>query len=349
MLQHLSISNYALIEQLEIDFTPGFSVITGETGAGKSIILGALGLLCGSRADVKAIKAGAQKCCVEADFNVAGLGLESFFEANDLDFDGATCCIRRELTAAGKSRAFLNDTPVTLAQLKQISAYLIDVHSQHQNLLMGREDFLLSVLDAVAANDAERSAYAKAYADYQSVSRKLEELRARASDEQCDTEYISFQLAQLEEAHFQPGEQEELEQEQEQLAHAEDIKRALCQAGQCLSSDESSVSQQLRATIAQLHQVSDYYAASEELAERIDSCRIELDDVLAELEQAADRVEYNPKRLAEVDERLSLLYSLLKKHRCTTIDELQALQQQLQEQLDESLHFDERQIGRAHV
>ena len=184
MLQHLSISNYALIEQLEIDFTSGFSVITGETGAGKSIILGALGLLCGSRADVKAIKAGAQKCCVEADFNVSGLGLESFFEANDLDFDGATCCIRRELTAAGKSRAFLNDTPVTLAQLKQISAYLIDVHSQHQNLLMGREDFLLSVLDAVAANDAERSAYAKAYADYQSVSRKLEELRARASDEQ---------------------------------------------------------------------------------------------------------------------------------------------------------------------
>lgn len=342
MLQHLSISNYALIEQLEIDFTSGFSVITGETGAGKSIILGALGLLCGSRADVKAIKAGAQKCCVEADFNIEGLGLESFFEVNDLDFDGASCCIRRELTAAGKSRAFLNDTPVTLAQLKQISTYLIDVHSQHQNLLMGREDFLLSVLDAVAANDAERAVYAKAYADFQSASRKLEELRLRASDEQCDTEYISFQLAQLEEAHFQPGEQEELEQEQEQLAHAEDIKRALCQAGQCLSSDESSVSQQLRATIAQLHQISDYYAASEELAERIDSCRIELDDVLAELEQAADRVEYNPERLVEVDERLSLLYSLLKKHRCTTIDELQALQQQLQEQLDESLHFDER-------
>ncbi len=341
MLQHLSISNYALIEQLEIDFTSGFSVITGETGAGKSIILGALGLLCGSRADVKAIKVGAQKRCVEAEFNVTGMELESFFVANDLDYDGTTCCVRREITAAGKSRAFLNDTPVTLAQLKQLSAYLIDVHSQHQNLLMGREDFLLSVLDAVANNECERAEYAKVYGEFQSANRKLEELRSRASDEQCDTEYITFQLTQLEEANFKPGEQEELEQEQEELAHAEDIKRALYQASQCMSSDESSVSQQLRATISQLHQIADVYSASEELAERVESCRIELDDVLNELEQAAERVEYNPERLSEVDERLSLLYSLQKKHHCSTIEQLIEFQQSLEQQLDESLHFDE--------
>lgn len=342
MLQHLSITNYALIERLDIDFTTGFSVITGETGAGKSIILGALGLLCGNRADAKAIKTGAQKCCIEAEFNVEGLELAAFFEANELDFDGTTCIVRRELTAAGKSRAFLNDSPVGLAQLKQLSAYLIDVHSQHQNLLMGREDFLLSVLDSVADNAVQRNAYASTFEAYTATRRQLEQLRENMTAHNNDAEYLSFQLQQLEDARLSPDEQEALEQEQEELAHAEDIKRALCMAGQALCAEEGSVSQQLRAAIGQLNQAAPYYSASSELAERLDSCRLEIEDVLAEVEQAADRVEFNPERLNFVEERLSTIYSLQKKHHCASIEELLELRDRLAAQLDESVHAEER-------
>ena len=211
MLTHLTISNYALIEKLDIDLSSGFSVITGETGAGKSIILGALGLICGQRADAKALKVGATKCLIEATFDVSGLHLEAFFADNDIDFDGVECIVRREINATGKSRAFLNDTPVQLTLLKELSAYIIDIHSQHRNLLMGREDFLLSVLDALADNQNFRKQYAELFATYTIAERELQELREQVAKDQTDTEYMQFQLQQLEEANLKEGEQEELE------------------------------------------------------------------------------------------------------------------------------------------
>lgn len=342
MLKHLTISNYALIEHLDINFDTGFSVVTGETGAGKSIILGALGLLCGQRADAKVIKTGAQKCCVEAEYDVSGLGLDAFFEANELDFDGCSCIVRREVTSIGKSRAFLNDTPVSLSLLKQLSAYLIDVHSQHQNLLMGREDFLLSILDVVANNEAAVSQYKANYQEWLTCKRELQEYRERVQSENIDVSYISFQLQQLDEAQLQSGEQEDLEAEQEILSHAEDIKRTLSSSMQILSAEEQDVCQQLKAAIHYLTQIEDYYGAAQELSERLESCRIEIADVCSEIEQAADRVEYNPERLAFVEERLSVIYNLQKKHRCTTVEELLELRNRLEQQLDEAQNADER-------
>ena len=342
MLQHLTISNYALIEHLDINFDTGFSVITGETGAGKSIMLGALALLCGQRADAKTIKAGAQKCVVEAEYMVAGLGLEHFFEDNELDFDGVSCVVRREVTAAGKSRAFLNDTPVSLSTLKSLSTYLIDVHSQHQNLLMGREDFLIAILDVVAANTALREEYQTIYQEWMSCKRQLQDFRERMHSENIDVSYISFQLQQLDEAQLRSGEQEELEAELDVLSHAEDIKRMLSVSAQALTSDEYDVCQQLKVAVQNLNRIEAFYGESKELAERLESCRIEIADVCAELEQAAEDVAYNPERMACIEDRLSLIYTLQKKHHCATIDDLLALTARLQEQMDEAQNADQK-------
>ncbi len=341
MLTHLTISNYALIEKLDIDLSSGFSVITGETGAGKSIILGALGLICGQRADAKALKAGAAKCHIEATFDVAGLHLESFFADNDIDFDGAECIVRREITSAGKSRAFLNDTPVQLTVLKELSAYIIDIHSQHRNLLMGREDFLLSVLDAMADNEECRKQYTELFATYTVAEKELRELREQVAKDQTDTEYMQFQLQQLEEANLKEGEQEELEQEQELLEHAEEIRQSLQGAYNMLNSEEFSVTQQLRQAINNLRQVEEVMPAVSEWTERLESCRIELDDLEQDIEQAAERTEGDPQRLAYLDERLSTLYGLLKKHRKTSVEELIELRNSLAEQLDRIENSDE--------
>ncbi len=227
MLRNLHISHYALIETLEIDFSEGFSVITGETGAGKSIILGALGLLLGNRADAKSIKSGASKCVVEALFEIDGLDLQSFFEENDIDFDGKECIVRREVYATGKSRAFVNDTPVSLTKLKEVTSKIVDIHSQHQNLLMGREQFLLGTLDAVAEHDDLLGKYVQIYTRWTQGSRELEQLKQQSEKDKTDTDYLQFQLSQLDEAALVDGEQEELEQEQETLSHAEEIKEAL--------------------------------------------------------------------------------------------------------------------------
>ena len=341
MLTHLTISNYALIEKLDIDLSSGFSVITGETGAGKSIILGALGLICGQRADAKALKAGAAKCLIEATFDVSGLQLEHFFADNDIDFDGAECIVRREINAAGKSRAFLNDTPVQLAVLKELSAYIIDIHSQHRNLLMGREDFLLSVLDVMADNADCRKDYASAFHAYTVAERELRQLREQVAKDQTDTEYMQFQLQQLEEVNLKEGEQEELEQEQELLEHAEEIRQSLQGAYTMLNAEDCTVTQQLRQAVNALRQVERVMPDVASWAERLESCRIELADLEQDIEQAAERTEADPQRLAFLDERLSTLYSLQKKHRKTSVEELIALRDSLAEQLDRIENSDE--------
>ena len=240
MLRSLYIQNYALIEKLDISFSSGFSVITGETGAGKSIILGAIGLLLGQRADVKAIRVGASKCIIEARFDISAYGMQPFFEENELEYE-EECILRREVSASGKSRAFINDTPASLAQMKELGEQLIDVHSQHQNLLLNKEGFQLNVLDILSHNEEALSAYQHIFGAWKQAQQDLEALVARANQDKSDEDYIRFQLEQLEEAHLSAGEQEELEQEADTLSHAEEIKAGLYRVGQTLYSDEGGL------------------------------------------------------------------------------------------------------------
>lgn len=335
MIQNLRIDNYALIEHLDIDFRSGFSIITGETGAGKSIILGAIGLLLGQRADSKSIKAGEQRCIIEATFDVSGYGLDSFFTDNELDFDGAECIIRRELTASGKSRSFINDTPASLSQLKEIGEQLIDVHSQHKNLLLGREDFQLSVLDIIAKNADTLSSYKSEYAKYKDLLRSLDEAKEAAQASRNDEEFVRYQLSQLADAELKEGEQASLEEESEILSHAEDIKQALYQSQVCMQNPDDGIDvlQMLRQTISSLSGISRVYPAADNLIQRIDSCYIELKDIACEIESEADNVEFDPKRLDYVNDRLSTIYTLEKKHQVDSLEQLLAIQDQLEQRL----------------
>lgn len=337
MIRHLHIENYALIEHLDLDLHHGFSVITGETGAGKSIIIGAIGLLMGQRADSRAIKTGAKRCVVEIEFDVRNYGMESFFEENDLDYDDGCCIIRRELTVAGKSRAFINDTPVQLALLKEIGEVLIDVHSQHKNLLLGKENFQMSTLDILAQNDELLAEYRSKYTEYKMLKKKLEDAAANAKSSKEEEDFLRFQLDQLTEADLHEGEQEELEEEQDKLEHAEEIKKSLYGASACLQADGDSadVLSLIRQGISELHSISSVYPAAGELAERMDSCYIELKDVSGELEGMADDVEYNPQRLERVDNRLNTIYTLQKKHDVETVGELLTLQKELEDKLQD--------------
>lgn len=340
MIRSLHIEHYALIEHLDIEFQEGFSVITGETGAGKSIILGALGLLRGQRADTRAIQAGEQRCVVEAEFSVTAGALDDFFLENDLDFDGQQCIVRRELTASGKSRAFVNDTPVTLSLLKELSDCLVDIHSQHQNLLLGRQDFQLSVLDIVARNQQRLSDYALLYRQLRQTEQELQAAREALQRSRNDEDYLRFQFQQIDEAQLQEGEQEELEQEAQLLEHAEDIRLSLDEARLCIDasatvSEQADVLQRLRSARSALQGIGDRYAQAGELAERIDSCYIELKDIAAELDSQADGIEVSPQRLEAVQERLNLIYTLQKKHHVDTLDALIALREQLAAQLQQ--------------
>ena len=341
MLQHLHISNYALISRLDIDFSEGFSVITGETGAGKSIILGALGLLLGQRADAKAIKTGAQKCCVEATFDAGGLNLEPFFAENDIDFDGHECIVRREVNAGGKSRAFINDTPVPVAVLKEAGSHLIDIHSQHQNLLLNHEAFLLDTLDAVAGDAQELDGYRRLYDDYRRAVAEWDDLKAKAEQSRNDEEFLRFQLQRLDEADLHPGEQEELEEELETLSHAEEIKEALFRTSAPFSAEENSPLASLKAGCQQLRGISHVYAPADELSERLSSVCIELEDIAAELERQQERIEFNPERLAYVDARLGTIYDLEKKHHAAGIGELLQTQEELRSRLNTIENLDE--------
>lgn len=340
MLRSLYIQNYALIEKLDIGFDSGFSVITGETGAGKSIILGAIGLLLGQRADVKSIRKGASKCIIEARFDVSAYGMQSFFEANELEYEDE-CILRRELYASGKSRAFINDTPASLAQMKELGELLIDVHSQHQNLLLNKEGFQLNVLDLLSHDDAELAAYQKLYNDWRQARQDLEALVARAEQSRADEDYIRFQLEQLEEANLTDGEQEELEQEAEMLTHAEDIKAGLYRAGQALNADEGSVLEALKDCQNTMMGLRSVFAPAGELADRLDSVYIELKDISQELADKEEEVEFNPARLDEVNARLNLIYSLQQKHRVDTVKALLSLQENYALQLSAITSSDE--------
>lgn len=341
MIRQLHIENYALIEELDIDMHSGFSVITGETGAGKSIILGALGLLLGQRADSKSIKAGAKRCVIEATFDVSAYGLDEFFSENDLDFDGNECIVRRELTSAGKSRAFINDTPASLTQLKEIGEQLIDIHSQHKNLLLGKEDFQLGVLDTLAAHGDLLAQYKEEYKQYKSLCKQLEEAIEEASNSKDDEEFLRFQLKQLTDAALSEGEQEELEEESETLEHAEEIKSGLYSALGALQNDGGDAIQLVKQSINQLNSISNVYSSAEEIVERLESCYIELKDLASEIESQAEDVEYNPQRLEQVNDRLSTIYTLEKKHSVDSIAELLALQKDMEEKLDRMDNSDE--------
>jgi DNA repair protein RecN (Recombination protein N) len=264
MLQSIHIQNYALIESLDIDFHSGFSVITGETGAGKSIILGAIGLLVGQRADIKAIKNGANKCIVEARFDILSYQLKEFFEEHDLEYENGECILRRELLASGKSRAFINDTPASLAQMKALGEKLIDVHSQHQNLLLNHEDFQMNVIDILANNEEQLNEYKALFHDYKRTSRELAQLIEQAEKSRQDEDYISFQVKQLEDANLHSGEQEELEQEAETLSHAEDIKSSLYKVDQLMASDDTTLLSVTKDCMQALQGISRIYAPAQE-------------------------------------------------------------------------------------
>ncbi len=334
MLTHLHISNYALISSLDIDWERGFSVITGETGAGKSIMLGAINLLLGGRADAKCIQAGQTKCCVEATFALDGGGLESFFTANDIDYDPAECIVRREVTQAGKSRAFVNDTPVSAARLRELGERLIDVHSQHQNLLIRNEHFLLDTLDLMAGQPVLAAEYREAYTLHRRAAEQLAHLRESAVQAKADREYMEYRLAQIDEAQLREGEQDELEQEQKLLSHAEEIRMGLSSALGCLDGEEGGVASALRQAAGALGALGDNLPAAEALAERLASARIEVEDIVGEVEHLADTAEYDPQRLEYVTERLDLIYSLEQKHQAADLSALLQTAEELRARLD---------------
>ena len=350
MIRSLHIEHYALIDRLDISWHSGFSVITGETGAGKSIILGAIGLLLGERMRSQPLpppspqgegvqggekSSSRSKCVIEAEFELSDeLADEEFFLQNDLDFDGRHCIIRRELTAEGKSRAFINDTPVNLSLLKEIGGQLIDIHSQHQNLLLGKEDFQLNTLDILAHDAEELKEYCGRYSHYLTTRQQLQEAKERALSSHEQEDYLRFQANQLAEAALREEEQEELEAEQEMLSHAEEIKEGLYEALSCLNADEEgNTLQRIKQAVASLQNVNHVFSQMEELTQRLDSCYIELKDIADEIGQKADEVEYDPQRLEQVNERLDTLYSLQKKHHVDSVAELIALQKELEQQL----------------
>lgn len=341
MLKHLHIENYALIESLDIDLNDGFSVITGETGAGKSILLGAIGLLTGDRADLSAIQSGKQRCILEATFNTEGYDLEAFFQEEDLDFDPSECIIRRELTANGKSRAFINDTPTTINALKRLGNRLIDIHSQHQNLLLGQEDFQLSVLDAVASMPELIESYSQAFHKWTQAVKALNEAQSSLDESRKDEDYLRFLVTELANFNPQPGEDETLQQQCDMLEHAQDIKSALMLGYGQLSEGDTPVTDTLRQVRNQLSSIQPYFQQAEELAERIESCRIELQDIAGTLESEGESIDYDPMRLEELQSRLNTLYSLEQKHHVGSSEELTELMKRMKERLDMMDNSDE--------
>lgn len=341
MLKQLYIKNFTLIDELNIQMHPGFSVITGETGAGKSIILGAIGLLLGNRADSKSIKAGRDRCVIEAHFDLSKYDMQQFFTDNDIDEDLSDTIIRRELTAAGKSRAFINDTPVSLTKMRELGEQLVDIHSQHQNLLLQKEDFQLNVVDIIAQDEKLRKNYEAAYNQYKQANQKLNALKAEIEKNRENEDFLRFQFKELDEAQLQNGEQEELEQEYEMLSHSEDIKTALYQADNHLSGDDGNIIERLKQASEQLANIKDVYPEVTELLERIDSSYIELKDIAQEINGLTDHVEFDPARLETINERLDKLNSLQQKFHVRDLGELIETYHQLKEQLSHIDHSDE--------
>lgn len=358
MLKKLDIRNFTLIDHLEMALYPGFSVITGETGAGKSIVIGAIGLLLGNRADAKQVKRGCDKCIIEATFDLSIYHsdvLKDFFEDNDLDYEPEECLLRREVNANGKSRAFINDTPVTLALMRELGEQLIDVHSQHQNLLLSKEDFQLNVVDIIARDRQQLADYRTAFAEYRSAQRCLEELREQIATSRDNEDFLRFQQKELSEANLASGEQEQLEQEAELMSHAEDIKRALHEADYGLSGDDTGIVNLTRSIAAQLRSVADVYPEAQELAERLESCFVELKDISQEIASKVDDVEYDPQRFNLITQRLDTIYTLQQKFHVQTVDELLDRLNGINAQLDnidnsgEELQELERSVEKLHA
>ncbi len=358
MLKKLDIRNFTLIDHLEMALYPGFSVITGETGAGKSIVIGAIGLLLGNRADAKQVKRGCEKCIIEATFDLSIYHsdvLKDFFEDNDLDYEPEECLLRREVNANGKSRAFINDTPVTLALMRELGEQLIDVHSQHQNLLLSKEDFQLNVVDIIARDRQQLADYRAAFAELRSAQRRLEELREQIATSRDNEDFLRFQQKELSEANLASGEQEQLEQEAELMSHAEDIKRALHEADYGLSGDDTGIVNLTRSIAAQLRSVADVYPEAQELAERLESCFVELKDISQEIASKVDDVEYDPQRFNLITQRLDTIYTLQQKFHVQTVDELLDRLNGINAQLDnidnsdEELQELERSVEKLHA
>ena len=341
MLKRLYIKNFTLIDQLDIDLHPGFSVITGETGAGKSIILGAIGLLLGQRADSKSIKQGADKCVIEAHFDLSRYGLQDFFSDNDIEYDDTDCIIRRELTAAGKSRAFINDTPTQLSMLKELGERLVDVHSQHQNLLLNKQDFQLSVVDIIANDSQELARYQQTYQAYQATVRELETMQADIARNRQNQDFLQFQCDELTQASLAEGEQEELEQKSETMSHSEEIKSALFEADNALSGEETGVIGSLRTATAALKGIEGVFPDVKELAQRLDSCYIELKDIAQDIGSHLENTDFDPAELDAVNDRLDRLYDLEKKYHVESVGELIAKRDELKLQLSHIENSDE--------
>ena len=351
MLKQLYIKNFTLIDELNISLYPGFSVITGETGAGKSIILGAIGLLLGNRADSKAIKAGRDRCVIEAHFDLSRYGMQKFFDDNDIDYDADDTIIRRELTAAGKSRAFINDTPVPLTRMRELGEQLVDIHSQHQNLLLQKEDFQLNVVDIIAQDTDLLKVYQKEYDAYRKAKELLEELKAEIAKNRENEEFMRFQHKELDDANLQEGELEQLEQEAETLSHSEDIKTALFEADNALSGDDDSILDKLKNATHQLENICDVYPSMADVAGRMQSSYIELKDIAQEISSSVDHVEFDPNRLDAINTRLDKLYTLQQKFHVETVTELIATRDRIAEQLshidngDEDIEEKEKEVA----
>ena len=333
MLQKLYIRNFTLIDTLDIQLHPGFSVITGETGAGKSIILGAIALLLGQRADSKTIKQGAEKCVVEAHFDLSRYQMEPFFKANDIEYDATDTIIHRELTAACKSRAFINDTPVALSTLKELGEQLVDVHSQHQNLLLQKQDFQLSVVDIIADDAREQEAYRQTFNDFHEAQRQLQELKDSIGQNRQQADFLSFQYNELCEARLTDGEQEELEQQSETMTHAEDIKSALYETDNALQAEQTGVVTSLRNAASALKGISRVFPPAAELGERIDTTYIELKDVAQEVSSLLEDVDFDPAELDAVNARLDRIYDLQKKYHVDSVAELIVLRDDIGKKL----------------
>ena len=340
MLRKLFIKNFTLIDKLDIELHDGFSVITGETGAGKSIILGAIGLLLGQRADSKIVKQGAEKCIIEAHFDLSRYDLQAFFQQNDIEYDASDTIVRREVTAS-KSRAFINDTPVALSMLKELGDQLVDIHSQHQNLLLNKQDFQLSVVDIIANDGTPLNDYRQTYQEYRQAVQALDELKEEIERNRQNVDFMQFQYDELENARLAEGEQEELEKQSLQLSHAEDIKSALYDADTALCTEQSGAVSQVKTALNALRTIGKVLPQADELAERLDSCHIELKDIADEVSRMMEDTDFDPSELDSINSRLDRLYELQKKYHADSVGELMAQRDALRQQLQNIENSDE--------
>ena len=334
MLRQLYIRNFTLIDELNIAFNSGFSVITGETGAGKSIILGAIGLLLGQRADLKVIKSGKDKCVIEAHFDLRKYDMDSFFTNNDIDYEPEDCIIRREISKNGKSRAFINDTPVQLAMMRELGEMLVDIHSQHQNLLLQKEDFQLNVVDIIAKDNKELKDYQNCFAKYHEAIKELQKVKDNIAQSRDNEEFMRFQFDEINKAQLVDGEQETIEQETEQLSHSEEIKEALYDSDNALMADTNGAVEQVKIATSRLQNIENVFQNAKELAERLSNCHIELKDIAQEISHDVENVDFDPDKLNNLTQRLDYIYSLEQKFHVNSIAELLTIRDDLKIKLD---------------